>query len=126
MTIRTMAHHRRAQTDHTDWCMRDHTCGLAEHRGRTITVGPDTGGRYVITRVRAGEREYAEITARVPLHPGTARQQLATIARLLGELFNAVAALRPALSRRTASTPLARPGRPALDAGRAAIERRVA
>ena len=97
MTIRTMARIQRAPTDHTDWCNRDHTCGLAEHRGRPIIVNPDTGGRAIVTRVSAGDRHYAEITMRVPLHrhERLAGEQLAAILTHLRGLLAAVAALRP-------------------------------
>ena len=63
-----MARFQRAEISHTEWCTRDHTCGFAEHRGRPVTISPDTGGRAVVTRVRADDRDYAEITVRVPLH----------------------------------------------------------
>ena len=97
MTTRTMARFQMAQTDHTDWCVRDHTCGLDEHRGRPITISPTSGGRAVVTRVRAGDRDYAQITLRVPLHRSerVADDQLTTILRHLRGLFAAVAALRP-------------------------------
>ncbi|MDI6101884.1 hypothetical protein QLQ12_25015 [Actinoplanes sp. NEAU-A12] len=97
MTIRTMARIQRAPTDHTDWCTRDHTCGLAEHRGRPITIAPDTGGRAVVTRVRAGDRDYAEITMRVPLHRSDriAAARLTVLLRHIHALFAAVAAVRP-------------------------------
>ncbi|WP_436523167.1 hypothetical protein [Actinoplanes sp. HUAS TT8] len=110
MTARTMARFQRAETPHADWCARDHTCGLAEHRGHPIAVRPPTGGRAIVTRVRAGDRDYAEVTLRVPLHRGDAlaRRQLDTVLTHLHGLFAAVAALRPAaVGSRTA--------RPALD-----------
>ncbi|MFG1609496.1 hypothetical protein [Actinoplanes sp. NPDC049265] len=97
MSTRTMARIQRQPIDHTTWCNRDHTCGLAEHRGRQITIGPDTGGRAVVTRVRAGDRDYAEITMRVPLSSGEtlAGAQFNTVLHQLRALFAAVAALRP-------------------------------
>ena len=97
MSDRIMARFQRAQTDHTTWCTRDHTCGLAEHRGQQITIGPDTGGRAVVTRVRAGDRDYAEITMRVPLHrnESLAGAQFTVVLHHLRALFAAVAALRP-------------------------------
>ena len=115
MSTRTMARFHRDQTPHTDWCVRDHTCGLAEHRGRPITISPDTGGRAVVTRVRAGDRDYAAITLRVPLHriDRVAAAQLDTVLRGLRALFTAVAALRP-------GTLAGRGERPAIDSRRAA------
>jgi hypothetical protein len=100
---------QRTPTDHTDWCSRDHTCGLAEHRGRPTTIAPDTGGRAIVTRVRAGGRDYAEITLRVPLHRGDriAAAQLGIALQHLRGLFAAVAALRPGAMT-------ARPTRPAI------------
>ena len=97
MTIRTMGRLQRTQTDHTTWCTRGHTCGLGEHRGRQITIGPDTGGRALVTRVRAGDRDYAEITMRVPLSRGEslAGEQFNVVLHQLRALFAAVAALRP-------------------------------
>ena len=115
MTARTMAHLRRAETPHTEWCVRDHTCGLAEHRGRPITITPQTGGRAVVTRVRAGDRDYASITLRIPLHRNgdVAAAQLDTVLRGIRSLFAAVAALRPGALA-------ARPDRRAIGARRAA------
>ena len=115
MTIRTMARFQRAQTDHTDWCVRDHTCGLDEHRGLPITIGPATGGRAVVTRVRAGDRDYAQITMRVPLHRSDrlARRQLDTVLHHIQGLFAAVAVLRP-------GTLTSRQGQHAIDSRRAA------
>jgi len=97
MTIRTMARFQRAETDHTDWCERNHTCGLAEHRGRPIVIGPDTGGRASVVRVRAGDRDYAEITMRVPLHRSDriAAARLTALLWHLKALLVAVAAVRP-------------------------------
>lgn len=97
------ARFHRDATPHTDWCVRDHTCGLADHRGRPIIVAPETGGRAIVTRVRAGEREYAAITLRVPLHrsASVAVAQLAEVLSGIRSLLTAVAALRPgALSSR--------------------------
>lgn len=95
---RIMARWHREGTDHTDWCARDHRCGLAEHRSPpTITDG--RGGRAVLTRVRAATTEYAEIHIRIPLHhhESGARWQLDTALRLLRHLLTAVAAHPAAL-----------------------------
>jgi len=111
MTARTMARLHRAETPHTSWCARDHRCGVAEHRSVDIVV-EDIGGRAWITRVRVGNREYAEIRARIPLHSNenVARWQLATALEIMRELVATVAArlvplprraARPAIDRRT-------------------------
>lgn len=91
-----MAAFKRDLIDHTAWCARDHRCGVAEHRSPDI-IADGIGGRAWITRVRAGNVEYAEIRARIPLHrtETKARWQLATILRLMRELLAAVA-IRPA------------------------------
>ncbi|WP_436525335.1 hypothetical protein [Actinoplanes sp. HUAS TT8] len=91
------AHFHRDATPHTDWCVRDHTCGLAEHRGRPIIVAPEAGGRAIVTRVHAGDREYAAITLRVPLHrsASVAAAQLGEVLSGIRNLLAAVAALRP-------------------------------
>jgi hypothetical protein len=96
MTIRIMAHLRRAETPHTDWCARDHRCGLNQHRSPDL-IADALGARAVITRVRAGGVEYAEITARIPLADldPTARRQVGLTLHLIRRLFAAVAAVRP-------------------------------
>ena len=93
MKARTMARFQRTETPHTTWCTRDHRCGVNEHRSPDITAD-DIGGRAWITRVRAGDREYAEIRARIPLHPNdsVARWQLATALDIMRELLASVAA----------------------------------
>lgn len=96
---RTMASLHREPTGHTDWCARDHRCGINEHRSNSI-IADGIGGRAVIVRVRAGAVEYAEIRARVPLH-GTetgARWQLAAALRLMRELLAEVV-IRPGVLR---------------------------
>lgn len=107
-----MARLTRETTDHTDWCTRDHRCGVNEHRAAPVVTARGSG-RAVMTRVRAGEVEYAEVLIRIPLsrRPDTARTQLATLLRLLGHLLDAVIARphafprraeRPAIDRRAA------------------------
>ncbi len=109
---RTMAHFRRAETPHTDWCARDHRCGIAEHRSAGAVTARGTG-RAVMTRVQAGDTEYAEVTIRIPLHrrDAVARTQLAALLHHLGLLLDAVIARpyaipgrsdRPAIDRRAA------------------------
>jgi hypothetical protein len=111
MAARTMARFQRIETPHTSWCTRDHRCGVNEHRSADITAD-DIGGRAWITRVRAGDREYAEIRARIPLHSNesVARWQLATALDIMRELLASVAARlvrlpgrteRPAIGRRS-------------------------
>ena len=97
MKARTMARIQRVETPHTDWCTRDHRCGVNEHRSADITADA-AGGRAVITRVRAEAIDYAEIRIRVPLsrHEATAREQLGTALHLCRDLLAAVAAIRPA------------------------------
>lgn len=97
MKARTMARIRRRTTDHPDWCTRDHRCGIDTHRSPDI-IADATGARGIVTRVRAGDREYAEITIRIPLDnrdPIAARQVGLTL-HLIRRLMNAVTALRPA------------------------------
>ena len=112
MAARTMARFRREPTEHTTWCTRDHRCGAAEHRSAD-QIADSIGGRAVITRVRAGDTEYIEIRARIPLHHTETgvRWQLATALHLMRELLAAVAirrgvlrtrADRPAIERRAA------------------------
>jgi hypothetical protein len=100
---RTMAHFHRAETQHTDWCARDHRCGVAEHRSADLTAR-EIGGRAWLTRVRAGDVEYVEIRARIPLHPTekVARWQLATALTLMRALLADIA---PSLSRLTGGDP---------------------
>ncbi|GGL16377.1 hypothetical protein [Mangrovihabitans endophyticus] len=109
MSARTTARLRRAPTEHTGWCARDHTCGIDTHRARPVVTARGTG-RAVMTRTRAGDVDYAEVLIRIPLHrnENTARTQLALLLRLLGELLDTLTTShllpgrtrRPALDRR--------------------------
>ncbi len=75
---------------HTDWCGRDHRCGLGEHRSPEIVVDIPGHARAVLVRVRtAAGREHAEVRVRVALATGelAARRQLVG---LLGDLRQAV------------------------------------
>jgi hypothetical protein len=114
MTIRTMARIQRTETPHTDWCARDHRCGIDAHRSPDI-LADATGGRGVVNRVRAGDRDYAEITIRVRLdrREAVASRQVGLTLHLINKLIRAVAAVRP-----EALTTGAR--RPALDRRHAA------
>ncbi|XVV14421.1 hypothetical protein ACQP2X_08780 [Actinoplanes sp. CA-131856] len=113
MNLRAGRRMQRQPTPHTDWCARDHTCGIDTHRARPV-VTVRGSGRAVMTRTRAGDVDYAEVLIRIPLHgrEDTARTQLATLLRLLGDLLAAVIARprvlptradRPALDRRPAA-----------------------
>jgi hypothetical protein len=99
MATRTTARLQRTPTPHTDWCARDHRCGVNEHRS-TDLVADDIGGRAWLTRIRAADVEYIEIRARIPLHSNenVARWQLATALTLMRELLAEVA---PRLARLT-------------------------
>ena len=114
MTARTMARIQRAETPHTNWCTRDHRCGVTLHQAPDLIADGPLGGRAVITRVRAADVDYAEIRIRVPLHrsEATARHQLGTVLHLCRELLATVAAIRPAALRDRAGRPaIGRPGR---------------
>ncbi|MGC5308764.1 hypothetical protein [Micromonospora zamorensis] len=82
---------RRAGRDgHTEWCGKDHRCGLGEHRSEEIVVDVAGRSRAVLVRVRtAAGREHAEVRVRVALAPGevAARRQLVG---LLGDLRKTV------------------------------------
>jgi hypothetical protein len=99
MKARTMARIRREPTEHTTWCTRDHRCIGEVHQSASL-IADAIGGRAVITRVRAGDVEYAEIRARIPLHHTEtgARWQLGTTLRLMRELLASVA-IRPHVIR---------------------------
>jgi hypothetical protein len=98
-----MAYFHRPLVEHTDWCARDHRCGVAEHRSADLTAR-EIGGRAWLTRVRASDVEYVEIRARIPLHPTekVARWQLATALTLMRALLVEVV---PRLSRLTGRDP---------------------
>lgn len=73
---------KRRPTKHTDWCARDHRCGLAEHRSEEIVVDLPGYGRAVLNRVRhEGGAEYAELRMRITLAEAepAARRQLVNI-----------------------------------------------
>ncbi|MGW5580893.1 hypothetical protein [Micromonospora chokoriensis] len=81
---------RRSRDGHTDWCGKDHRCGLGEHRSEEIVVDVAGRSRAVLVRVRtAAGREHAEVRVRVALAPTevAARRQLVG---LLGDLRHAV------------------------------------
>ncbi|MEU7842625.1 hypothetical protein AB0B39_16865 [Micromonospora sp. NPDC049114] len=80
----------RRAAGHTDWCGKDHRCGLGEHRSEEIVVDVAGRSRAVLVRVRtAAGREHAEVRVRVALAPSevAARRQLVG---LLGDLRHAV------------------------------------
>ncbi|MEU5961646.1 hypothetical protein ABZ777_10625 [Micromonospora parva] len=82
---------RRASRDgHTEWCGKDHRCGLGEHRSEEIVVDVAGRSRAVLVRVRtAAGDEHAEVRVRVALASSdlAARRQLVG---LLGDLRRAV------------------------------------
>ncbi|MGC5288972.1 hypothetical protein [Micromonospora sp. DT231] len=81
---------RRPRDGHTEWCGKDHRCGLGEHRSGEIVVDVAGRSRAVLVRVRtAAGREHAEVRVRVALAPTelAARRQLVG---LLGDLREAV------------------------------------
>jgi hypothetical protein len=94
--VRIMGRIQRSPTPHTAWCTRDHRCGVNEHRSPD-RIADELGARAVITRVRAGGTDYAEIRARVPLSglDLIARHQVGLTLRLMRRLFRAIAAVRP-------------------------------
>jgi hypothetical protein len=81
--------------DHTEWCARDHQCGLGEHRSDPIVVDLPGRGRAVLVRVRAANgREHAEIRVRVALaavEPAARRQLGALLADVRDALTRAAA-----------------------------------
>ncbi|WBB49041.1 hypothetical protein O3597_00480 [Verrucosispora sp. WMMA2044] len=80
----------RRAAEHTEWCGRDHRCGLGEHRSEEIVVDIAGRSRAVLVRVRtAAGREHAEVRVRVALAPTelAARRQLVG---LLGDVRQAV------------------------------------
>ncbi|MEU5724685.1 hypothetical protein ABZ783_23050 [Micromonospora sp. NPDC047738] len=80
----------RRAAGHTDWCGRDHRCGLGEHRSEEIVVDLPGRARAVLVRVRtAAGRDHAEVRVRVALAAGelAARRQLVG---LLGDVREAV------------------------------------
>lgn len=82
---------------HTDWCARDHRCGLREHRSDEIVVDLPGHGRAVLNRVRGQDgREHAEIRLRVALVDAEiwAQWQLRTALKGLRTLVTGVAAVR--------------------------------
>lgn len=85
-----MTTHRTRRTKHTDWCAKDHRCGLGEHRSEEIVVDLAGRARAVLVRVRtATGLEHAEVRVRVALAPAelAARRQLVG---LLADLRHAV------------------------------------
>ncbi|MBC9006832.1 hypothetical protein [Micromonospora aurantiaca (nom. illeg.)] len=94
---------RPGRDGHTDWCGRDHRCGLGEHRSEEIVIDLPGRARAVLVRVRtATGREHAEVRVRVALasREVAARRQLVG---LLGDLRHTVT--RAAIAARP------RPGR---------------
>lgn len=84
---------------HTDWCARDHQCGLGEHRADPILIDLPGHGRALLTRVRDQHGDQAEIRLRLALHPAepAARRQLAGLLTGLRDLITRTA--RPSYRR---------------------------
>jgi hypothetical protein len=103
--MRTTRHLRRNADEHTQWCARDHRCNLGEHRSPEIFTDLPGAGRLLITRVRAGDREYAEIRGRIALHSteAGARWQISTALGRLRDLLAAVR-VRPGVTRAPADS----------------------
>ena len=76
---------------HTDWCARDHSCGLGEHRAQPVTLDAGWRGVMVLTRVLAADGgQHLEIRTRIILTnagEAHARAQLAQILPLLDALL---------------------------------------
>ena len=78
--------------NHTPWCARGHHCNLGEHRSAPIVVAIPGAGRAVLTRIRTGDQEHAELRVRVRLRAGDdarARPQLLTLLDGAGTLLHA-------------------------------------
>jgi hypothetical protein len=89
--------------DHTEWCARDHQCGVSEHRSAPIMVDLPGYGRAALVRVRADDaHDHAEIRIRIALaaHEASARRQLRTVLTDLRALVVRAAAHRPQPRRR--------------------------
>ena len=101
---------------HTDWCARDHRCGLVDHRSADTIVKLPGHGRFIVTRVLGRDgNEYAEIRGFVRLHVTDAgsRWQLRELLAGLPRLLDHLAIRRGVVRDGTAITPGA--ARPALD-----------
>ncbi len=82
---------------HTDWCARDHQCGLGEHRAHPVTLSAGPAGVAVLTRVLAADgRQHVEIRTRITLAAGEpqARAHLAHILTSLQALLKRVISRR--------------------------------
>ena len=72
---------------HTDWCARDHSCGLGEHRARPVTLDAGSRGVVVLTRVLAANgRQHVEIRTRITLTNAGEAHARAQLARILTQL----------------------------------------
>jgi ABC-type hemin transport system ATPase subunit len=72
---------------HTDWCARDHSCGLGEHRAAPVTLDAGPHGRMVLTRVLAADgRQHVEIRTRITLTNAGEANARAQLARILTQL----------------------------------------
>jgi hypothetical protein len=108
---RVMARLTQQETPHTEWCARDHRCGLNVHTSPDMYTDGPLGARGVLNRVRTETSDYAEIRIRIPIsgREPIARKQLGVALHLIRELLYAVSAVRPL------TLDHARNRRPALD-----------
>ncbi|WP_426506722.1 hypothetical protein ACPPVO_52040 [Dactylosporangium sp. McL0621] len=86
-----------ARERHSEWCAKDHTCRLGEHRAEPVTRTAPNVGTYTLTRIqRDGGGEYAEIRLSIRLDIGEAgpRARLAHLLRLLNLLLKHAAPQR--------------------------------
>src|SRR5262245_13843873 len=74
---------------HTDWCARDHRCGLNEHRAEEIVVDVPGAGRATLTRVSTNGNDHAEIrmTVALPDYEPHARARLVALLSHLSALI---------------------------------------
>ncbi|MET7945219.1 hypothetical protein [Micromonospora sp. NPDC005324] len=95
----------RRAAGHTDWCGKDHRCGLGEHRSDEIVVDVAGRSRAVLVRVRSATgREHAEVRVRVALAPSelaARRQMLGLLSDLRETVTRAAVAGRPRPRRAT-------------------------
>jgi hypothetical protein len=97
MKRRTMARVIREPIPHTEWCARDHRCGVTVHTSPDMYTDGPLGARGVLNRVQTETSDYAEIRIRIPisLRENIARKQLGVALNMIRELLYAVSAVRP-------------------------------
>jgi hypothetical protein len=76
---------------HTDWCARDHRCGLGEHRSEPLVVDLGRAGRIVATRVRSRTgAEWLDVRHSLRLNPSAPSVAAARLLEDLAVLAHAV------------------------------------